>query len=396
MYMKTGQQNKNNGSLDIKIYKKYGMDVILAILMMATAGSLLQIGGTSWDVTSHLMLEPETFFTPSHTVLYTGIGLLTIASGIGIVLFRNKENRRNSYATAFKLLVIGSAVSLVAGPSDFLWHETFGVDGLLSPPHLALITGMLINSIAVVLGLARVIVYLPIGSKQRLIKFALVPAFAALWFTTIWYVYMFSLPFSNGENFQFNLNPNLSVLIAIVALPLLSSIIFVTASKVIEIFGAASAVAVLVIGINVFANIIPTDGAISLLPFYLVLTIIPAITADIVLNNATIRSRVGVRRSELISGALVGSTFYIFGYPMLTWAFAIPLDMQFVDLQGIEAISNLTSNFLSTLSTILAIILVPGTLMGIAGAFLSKKLTLLTSSHLGLQIFRKQDRKISQ
>jgi hypothetical protein len=396
MYMKTGQQNKNNGSLDIKIYKKYRMDVILAILMMATAGSLLQIGGTSWDVTSHLMLEPETFFTPSHTVLYTGIGLLTIASGIGIILFRNKENRRNSYATAFKLLVIGSAVCLVAGPSDFLWHKTFGVDGLLSPPHLALITGMLINSIAVVLGLARVIVYLPIGSKQRLIKFALVPAFAALWFTTIWYVYMFSLPFSNGENFQFNLNPNLSVLIAIVALPLLSSIIFVTASKVIEIFGAASAVAVLVIGINVFANIIPTDGAISLLPFYLVLTIIPAITADIVLNNATIRSRVGVRRSELISGALVGSTFYIFGYPMLTWAFAIPLDMQFVDLQGIEAISNLTSNFLSTLSTILAITLVPGILMGIAGAFLSKKLTLLTSSHLGLQIFRKQHRKISQ
>jgi hypothetical protein len=82
---------------------------------------------------------------------------------------------------------------------------------------------------------------------------------------------------------------------------------------------------------------------------------------------------------------------------MLTWAFAIPLDMQFVDLQGIEAISNLTSNFLSTLSTILAITLVPGTLMGIAGAFLSsKKLTLLASSHLGLQIFRKQDRKISQ
>jgi hypothetical protein len=61
---------------------------------------------------------------------------------------------------------------------------------------------MLINSIAVVLGLARVIVHLPIGSKQRLIKFAMVPTFAALWFTTIWYVYMFSLPFSNGENFS--------------------------------------------------------------------------------------------------------------------------------------------------------------------------------------------------
>src|ERR671923_1049390 len=353
MYMKTGQQIKNNnGSLDIKIYKKYGMDVTLAILMMATAGSLLQIGGTSWDVTSHLMLEPETFFTPSHTVLYTGIGLLTIASGISIVLLRNKENRRNSFSTSFKLFIMGSVISLVAGPSDFLWHETFGVDGLLSPPHLALITGMLINSIAVVLGLARVIVYLPIGSKQRLIKFALIPAFAALWFTTIWYVYMFSLPFSNGENFQFNLNPSIAAIIAVIALPLLSSIIFLTASKTIGRFGAASAVTVLVIGVNVFANIVPTDGMmISLLPWYLIMAIIPAVTADIILNNSTIKSKLGVGESELIAGAMLGLTFYIFNYPILVWAFATPLDMELANLQGIEAVSILTSDFLSTLPT---------------------------------------------
>jgi hypothetical protein len=382
--------------LDRILPREYELNITLALLIIATAGAFLQIGGASWDITSHIMEEPETFFTPSHTVLYTGVVLLTVTAGIiGVLLIKNKELKGKSYATAFKLLIIGTAISVAAGPSDFLWHEAFGVDGLLSPPHLALITGMLINAVAVVVGLARIVVHIP-SEKKRLIKVVMIPAFAALWFTIIWYVYMFSLPFSNGENFQFNLNPNLAVLIAIVALPLLSSIIFVTASKVIEIFGAASAVAVLVIGINVFANIIPTDGAISLLPFYLVLTIIPAITADIVLNNATIRSRVGVRRSELIAGALVGSTFYIFSYPMLTWAFAIPLDMQFVHLQGIEAISNLTSNFLSTLSIILAITLVPGILMGIAGAFLSKKLMLLTSSHLGLQIFRKQDRKISQ
>src|SRR5215213_4342530 len=119
MYMKTGQQNKNNGSLDIN-YKKYRMDVILAILMMATAGSLLQIGGTSWDVTSHLMLEPETFFTPSHTVLYTGIGLLTITAGIGgAFLIKNKDLETKSFFISFKLFLIGSAISLVAGPSDF-------------------------------------------------------------------------------------------------------------------------------------------------------------------------------------------------------------------------------------------------------------------------------------
>src|SRR5919106_639727 len=379
MCMKTGQQNRNNGSLDIKIYKKYGMNVILAILMMATAGSLLQIGGTSWDVTSHLMLEPETFFTPSHTVLYTGVGLLTIASGIGrVVLFRNKENRRNSYATAFKLLIIGSTISLVAGPSDFLWHETFGVDGLLSPPHLALITGMLINAVATILGLARIDVHITSPSRQKLIKATMIPAFAALWFTTTWYVYMFSLPFSNGENFQFNLNPLIASLIAIVTLPILSSIIFLTASKCIGRFGAGTIVSALVVGINIFANIVPSHGMLSsILPWYTITAILPALIADIVLYSSAMKSKLGLRASELIAGILVSSVFYIFNYPMLTWAFANPLDMSIANQQGMQAVANLTTNFLDTLPVILSISLLPAALMGLLGAlFVSKKSTI--------------------
>ena len=147
--------------LDRILSRRYEMNITIAILIIGTAGSFLQIGGTSWDITSHIMQEPETFFTPSHTVLYTGVGLLTIAAGLsGVLLLRNNELRKKSFVTAFKLLIIGSAVSLVAGPSDFLWHETFGVDGLLSPSHLALITGMLINAVAVAVGLARITVHI--------------------------------------------------------------------------------------------------------------------------------------------------------------------------------------------------------------------------------------------
>jgi hypothetical protein len=360
--------------LDRMLSRKYEMNITLAMFVIATAGAFLQIGGASWDITSHIMEEPETFFTPSHTVLYTGVGLLTVAAGIsGILLIKNKELKANSYATAFKLLIIGTAVSVVAGPSDFMWHEAFGVDGLLSPPHLALITGMLINAVAVVVGLARIVVRIP-SEKKRLIKLVMVPAFAALWFTTTWYVYMFSLPFSNGENFQFNLNSNIAATIAIVALPLFCSIIFVIASKTIGRFGAASAVAILVVGVNIFANIVPTDGMmISSLLWYLIVAIIPAITADIILNNSAIKLKIGVRESKLLAGAIVGSTFYIFGYPMLAWVFAIPFEMQIANLQGIEAVSVLTSDFVSTLPTALAITIVPGSLMGIAGAYISSK-----------------------
>ncbi|MDW0334563.1 MAG: hypothetical protein QN755_02525 [Nitrososphaeraceae archaeon] len=377
--------------LDRILSRRYEMNITIAILIIGTAGSFLQIGGTSWDITSHIMQEPETFFTPSHTVLYTGVGLLTIAAGLsGVMLLRNNDElRKKSFVTAFKLLIIGSAVSLVAGPSDFLWHETFGVDGLLSPSHLALITGMLINAVAVAVGLARITVHISAPSKQRLIKLLMIPGFAALWVTCTWYVYMFSLPFSNGENFQFNLNPNIAAIIAIIVLPLLSSIIFVTASKTIGRFGAASAVAGLVLGVNVLANIIPTDGMItSSLPWYLIFAIIPAVAADIILNNATIRSKIGLRESEVIAGAIISSTFYVFGYPMLTWAFAIPLDMQLGNLQGIEAVAMLTSNFLSTLPTVLAITLVPGALMGMVGAYLSsKKIAIPSSSSLTMRSY---------
>lgn len=368
--------------------KKHSMTTIITMLIIATCGSFLQIAGTSWDVTSHIMQEPETFFTPSHTVLYAGVGLLTIAAGTsGFLLIRNNELRGRSFATPMKLLIIGSTISLAAGPSDFLWHEIFGVDGLLSPPHLALITGMLINAVATVVGLERIGVHVTSSSRQRLIKAAMVPAFAALWFTTIWYVYMFSLPFSDGENFQFNLNPNIASLIAIVTLPLLSSIIFLTASKSIGKFGAGTIVSALVVGTNIFANIVPSQGMmISILPWYFIIAILPALIADIILNNSTIKSKLGLRASELIAGILVSSVFYIFNYPMLTWAFAIPLDMPIANLQGMQAVASLTSNFLSTLPAMLSITLVPAALMGLLGAlFVSKKITIPTFQKQQLQ-----------
>lgn len=345
----------------------------LLSLTIATAGAFLQIGGTSWDVTSHLMKEPETFFTPSHAVLYTGISLLTLAAGIGgFVLIRNKEIRRISFATGFKLLIIGSMVSLAAGPADFLWHEAFGVDGLLSPPHLALITGMLINSIAVVLGLARMGHIGLTPSKEKIVRLAMIPAFAALWFTTIWYVYMFSLPFSNGEDFKFNPNPNVAALIATISLPFLSSIVFLTASKAIGWPGGATSVAVLIIGLNSFANIIPTvPSMISFLPWYLIIAIFPALIADLVLKFLPMKSNVSIKKSEIIAGAIIGCVFYMFSYPMITWVFSIPLEMHYVGMEGIEAINNLTSDFKNSLVSILALTMIPGALMGILGAFLA-------------------------
>jgi hypothetical protein len=346
------------------------ISVSMAILIIATVGAFIQTEGASWDVTSHLLRRPETFFTPSHTMLYAGIGLFVIAAAISAnLLLKNKEVRTKSFSTALKLLVIGSTVSIVAGPSDFLWHQLFGIDGLLSPTHLTLITGMLINSIAVVLGLARILVHLRTENHKRLIKAIMVPAFAAMWLTMIWYVYMFALPLSDGAHFNFNLNPIYESIIAIVALPTISSMVFITASRTIGRFGAASAVTALLLGMNLFANIIPSNQLMPFLPWYLML-IIPAIVSDLILNKSIIirgSNILKAERSVIISGAIIGSMFYVIGYPMLPITFAEPLSYTF------HSMSDILTNFLRTLPLVLLFTTVPGVAMGISGAIISTK-----------------------
>jgi hypothetical protein len=359
----------NNG---IKgLMKSHPMYLSLMVLIIATAGAFIQIEGASWDVTSHLLRRPETFFTPSHTMLYTGVGLLSIAAAISAtLLLKNKNIRTMSFSTALKLLILGSAISLVAGPSDYVWHQIFGVDGLLSPTHLILVTGMLINSVAVVLGFARIIVYFPTLRERRLIKASMLPAFAVMWLTMIWYVYMFALPLSNGVHFNFNLNPTCESLIAIIALPLICSLVFITASRTIGKFGAASAVTSLLLGMNTFANILPSEQLTPFLPWYLML-IIPAVMSDLILNKpAIIRGSSHILRTEvsgIISGAIIGSIFYILGYPMLPITFAEPLSYTF------HSMNDILVNFVKTLPLVLVFTAIPGMAMGITGAFISIK-----------------------
>jgi hypothetical protein len=352
------------------LMRSHPLSVSMGILITATLGAFVQTEGASWDVTSHLLRRPETFFTPSHTMLYTGIGLLFIAASASAnLLLKNKEIRKKSFSSAFKLLIIGSAVSIVAGPSDYLWHQTFGVDGLLSPTHLTLVTGMLINSIAVVLGLARIIVHLSTVRQRRLIKAAMIPAFAVMWLTMIWYVYMFALPLSNGQHFNFNLNLVYESIIAIIALPIIGSMVFITASRTIGRFGSASAVTALLLAMNSFANIVPSDQLMPFIPWYMML-IIPAVVSDLILNKSTISTRSKILRtetSEIISGTIVGSMFYILGYPLLPITFAEPLSYTF------HSMNDILVNFVSTLPLVLAFTTVPAVSMGIIGAIISIK-----------------------
>jgi hypothetical protein len=78
---------------------------------------------------------------------------------------------------------------------------------------------------------------------------------------------------------------------------------------------------------------------------------------------------------------------------MLTWAFANPLDMPIANQQGMQAVANLTTNFLDTLPVMLSISLLPAALMGLLGAlFVSKKSTIFQRQQSQPSEFRLQEK----
>ncbi|MGN6709963.1 MAG: hypothetical protein ACTHKF_11545 [Candidatus Nitrosocosmicus sp.] len=352
--------------------RTHDISISMVIFIISTIGAFIQIEGASWDVTFHLMKRPDTFFTPSHTMIYSGVGLLIISAATSaFLLINNKEIFSKSFSTALKLLVIGSILSAVAGPSDYIWHSIFGIDGLLSPTHLSLLVGMLINSIAIVLGLVRLIEYLPTSGRQRiLVKALMIPAFAIMWLTMIWCAYIFALPLSKGVHFNFNLNPVSEVIIATIALPFINSIVFITSSRVIGRFGGATAATALLLTMISFANIIPAVSLTPFLPWYLML-IIPAIASDLILNNHNFlikrSKKLDAKYSIIISGAIIGAFFYILGYPMLPITFAEPLSYTF------NSIDDILVNFIDTLSIAIVPTTVFGIIMGIIGGIIATK-----------------------
>jgi len=116
------------------------------------------------------------------------------------------------------------------------------------------------------------------------------------------------------------------------------------------------------------------------LPWYLML-IIPAVFADIILNKSIIITRskkmLKAERSVIISGAIIGSIFYIIGYPMLPMTFAEPLSYTF------HSMNDLFINFVRTLPSVLVLTAVPGVAMGIIGTIMSvKKIKLLPTKNI--------------
>ena len=120
--------------------------IINTISILAVSGTVVELLAGIWDATSHLMREPELFWTIQHVAVYTGVGMITCSAILSsIILIINPQN--TLIKKGLKILIIGTSLQITAGYADSISHEAYGVDGLVTISHLVLETGLLLSAL---------------------------------------------------------------------------------------------------------------------------------------------------------------------------------------------------------------------------------------------------------
>ncbi len=123
---------------------------LAAVVFAATS----VIVGLIWDISWHMTIGRDTFWTPAHLAIYTGGAVAGLASGYEVL-------RRSFFASARPkdgvtiwrlfngplggwLAIWGAVAMLTSAPFDDWWHAAYGLDvKIISPPHALLAMGFL-------------------------------------------------------------------------------------------------------------------------------------------------------------------------------------------------------------------------------------------------------------
>jgi hypothetical protein len=123
-------------------------------LIAMVAGSLSIVLGTLWDISWHVSIGRDTFWSPPHAAVYLGGLLAGLSSGVLALkaTFAGSEAERAVTVRfwGFRaplgawMAIWGSFAMLVSAPYDNWWHNAYGLDiGAFTPPHTLLLGGMI-------------------------------------------------------------------------------------------------------------------------------------------------------------------------------------------------------------------------------------------------------------
>ena len=119
--------------------------LILLIALLAVFGTVTELLAGVWDSTSHLMRAPEFFWSMQHVVVYAGVGMVTCSAILGSLIVANTKNKK-TLNIGLKILIVGAVLQITAGYADSISHDIYGIDGLVTPSHLVLETGLLLSA----------------------------------------------------------------------------------------------------------------------------------------------------------------------------------------------------------------------------------------------------------
>jgi len=288
---------------------------LIWIYFLVALGVALQVAAANWDIIWHGVVNVESFFTPPHTVLYSGVGLSLIATVAGIVIsIKQKSSLKNSFAifhkipNPLKLIALGCLVELFSGQFDNWWHTNFGFDGLLSPPHLMLISGMLLSIVGALIG-----THLFESSRKFRIISEMI-CYGILWLISVNFVFMFTLPFSEGQYFDFNPSPTAALILGSTLPSIFTAVIFYSVQNIQFPFRITVVTATLMT-IQSSATITSNNYFANLLPLYLLNILVP-ITLDVISifiqKNKNISAKLDDRKRTIFSIAI--SFFFVTMY----------------------------------------------------------------------------------
>ncbi|HXT18680.1 MAG TPA: hypothetical protein VN706_23840 [Gemmatimonadaceae bacterium] len=122
--------------------------------------------GVYWDISWHMSIGRDTFWTPAHLLIQTGGLIAGLGSGVVALhtTFRGSEAERAATVSfwGFRaplgvwICIWGCIAMLASAPFDNWWHNAYGLDvKIISPPHavlaigiFAIVTGALLLTLA--------------------------------------------------------------------------------------------------------------------------------------------------------------------------------------------------------------------------------------------------------
>jgi hypothetical protein len=396
---------RNNEPSELNLIASTRLRYLLGFVL-GSLGVLLAASSGSWDLTNHLLNKPETFFSPPHAGLYSGVGIVVFSSIWAFHYSRSRnmvhdtntnvgynDSSKRTVPLPTKLLILGAIMLLAAGPFDFIWHSTFGLDGLLSPSHLTLTMGMVVSGIGCLMGILVVNnsnlrsysgIKMRLGNNERYrLTVLLIIGIVPVWLTLAGLTYMLSLPFSNTSFFKFNPDPNLAALIATLVFPFLTSFILTYSHLLTRKFGVLTMIGSAFVFINIVTSIIPNDHIALTTVFYL-LNIIPFLAVDLLLSRFSNTSRNTIVYA--LSGAVLGLTFFMLYYPLIANIFNEVLPNEKPLWPSLTA-----STYFLMIGKIYPLVVLPALLTGILGALFASGLIQKTNQYVGLMTKRFYD-----